>query len=184
MAHSIATSAVRWTEGGALPLVVDASSCTLGLLNEVPGALEGELAEAFAKVEIVDSIAWVHDTLLPRLAIEHRVGSVLLHPPCAAAHLGLTEKLEAIAGALAEDVLTGSNPTCCGTAGDRGLLHPELPAAALAPAAEELADASPSACLCSNRTCEIGLSEATGRSFGSFVLLLESLTRPANHPAP
>jgi D-lactate dehydrogenase len=184
MAHSIATSAVRWTEGGALPLVVDASSCTLGLLNEVPGALEGELAEAFAKVEVVDSIAWVHDTLLPRLAIEHRVGSVLLHPPCAAAHLGLTEKLEAIAGALAEDVLTGSNPTCCGTAGDRGLLHPELPAAALAPAAAELADASPSACLCSNRTCEIGLSEATGRSFGSFVLLLESLTRPANHPAP
>ncbi len=77
-----------------------------------------------------------------------------------------------------------TNPTCCGTAGDRGLLHPELPAAAMGPAVEELAGAAPSACVCSNRTCEIGLSEATGRSFGSFVLLLEALTRPAGQPAP
>jgi D-lactate dehydrogenase len=50
----------------------------------------------------------------------------------------------------------------------------------VAPAAAELADAAPSACLCSNRTCEIGLTQATGRDYGSFVLLLEELTRPGN----
>jgi D-lactate dehydrogenase len=184
MARRIAGSILRWTEDGTLPLVVDASSCTLGLLSEVPDALEDEQREAFAKVRIVDSIAWVHDTLLGDLQIEARVPSVLVHPPCAAAHLGLTEQLRRIAEALAEEVLEPTNPTCCGTAGDRGLLHPELPAAAMGSAAEELADCTPSACLCSNRTCEIGLSEATGRSFGSFVLLLESLTRPASQPAP
>jgi len=45
---------------------------------------------------------------------------------------------------------------------------------------EELAARSPGACICSNRTCEIGLSAATGHTFGSFVLLLEALSRPAN----
>jgi D-lactate dehydrogenase len=184
MARRIAESILSWTDGGALPLVVDASSCTHGLLSEVPAALQDSRREAFAQVRIIDSIAWVHDTLLGELTVESRVPSVLVHPPCAVAHLGLSEQLSRIAGALAEEVLEATNPTCCGTAGDRGLLHPELPAAAMRPAAEELADASPSACLCSNRTCEIGLSEATGRSFGSFVLLLEALTRPAGQPAP
>jgi len=184
MARRIADSILRWTDGGALPLVVDASSCTHSLLSEVPAALGEEQREAFGKIEIIDSIAWVHDTLLEELRIESRIPSVLVHPPCAASHLGLTEQLSRIAGALAEEVLQATNPTCCGTAGDRGLLHPELPAAAMRPAVEELADASPSACVCSNRTCEIGLSEATGRSFGSFVLLLEALTRPAGRLAP
>jgi len=180
MARRIAESALRWTDGGALALVVDASSCTQGLLREVPDALEGELAEAFAGIEILDSIAWVHDKLLAELTIEARLASVQVHPPCAAAHLGLTDRLAAIAAALAEEVILPLSPTCCATAGDRGMLHPELPAAAMRPAVEELAAASPSACICSNRTCEIGLTEATGRSFGSFVLELEALTRPAN----
>ena len=42
--------------------------------------------------------------------------------------------------------------------------------------ASELESLRPSACLCSNRTCEIGLQQATGRPYGSFVLLLERLT--------
>jgi len=183
MARRVAAAAVRWTDGGALPLVVDASSCSLGLLSEVPGALDDAEREAFSGVQVVDSIAWVHDALLPELDVEARLDSVLLHAPCAAAHLGLTDKLEAVAGALAAEVIQPATPTCCGTAGDRGLLHPELPAAAMRAAAAELAGAHPGACLCSNRTCEIGLTEATGRSFGSFVLLLESLTRPAGQPA-
>jgi D-lactate dehydrogenase len=63
-------------------------------------------------------------------------------------------------------------------AGDRGLLHPELPASALATAAAELDGSTFGACLCSNRTCEIGLQQVTGRPYGSFILLLEELTRP------
>ncbi len=184
MARRIAESIIAWTDRGSLPLVVDASSCTHSLLSEVPAALEESQREVFGKIQIIDSIAWVHDTLLEHLTIGPRLPSVLVHPTCGAAHLGLTEQMREIAQALAEEVLEPTNPTCCGTAGDRGLLHPELPAAAMQPAREELAGASPSACLCSNRTCEIGLSEATGRSFGSFVLLLESLTRPAAQPAP
>jgi D-lactate dehydrogenase len=38
--------------------------------------------------------------------------------------------------------------------------------------------ALPQAYLSANRTCEMGLRQATGRPYESFVFLLEELTRP------
>ena len=179
MARDIAAAVLRWTGDGQLPLLIDATSCTQALLRDVGAQLDEATRERFERVEIVDSIAWVHDTLLPALSVERRVASVAVHPPCSAAHLGLGEKLEKIARALAEEVLVPVGASCCGMAGDRGLLHPELPASALRPSAEQLDGQPLDACLCSNRTCEIGLQQVTGRPYGSFVLLLEQLTRPA-----
>jgi D-lactate dehydrogenase len=183
MARRVAAAAIEWTENGRLPLVVDASSCTLGLLSEVPAALDDAEREAFEHLTILDSIAWVHDHLLGSLELHGKAATVALHPPCAASHLGLVEQLGEIAAALAEEVVTAPVSTCCGTAGDRGLLHPELPAAANRDSAAVLAGARAEACLCSNRTCEIGLTQSTGHSHGSFVLLLEELTRPGSSRA-
>jgi D-lactate dehydrogenase len=56
------------------------------------------------------------------------------------------------------------------------MLHPELTAAATADEAAELAGRSFDAHVCGNRTCEIGLSEATGRPYTSFIHLLDQLT--------
>jgi D-lactate dehydrogenase len=176
MARRIAAAAVRWTRDGELPLILDATSCTYGLLGEVGAGLEQADRERFERVRVIDSIAWVHDLLMPALRLERRAASVAVHPPCAARHLGLEDKLHAIAQALAEEVILPLGASCCGMAGDRGLLHPELPASALRVAAEELDGSAPTACLCGNRTCEIALQRATGRPYGSFVLLLESLT--------
>ena len=68
--------------------------------------------------------------------------------------------------------------TCCGFAGDRGMLHPELTAAATARRGRELAERGPfDAHLSTNRTCEIGLERATGEPYESVVFLLEELTR-------
>ncbi len=75
------------------------------------------------------------------------------------------------------------SPGCCGTAGDRGLLHPELPAAAAHADAAERQPAPAETRISSNRTCEIGLTQATGESHASFVLALERLSRPGGAPA-
>ncbi len=179
MSRSIAAAILGWTQDGELPLVVDATSCTHGLLREVGDALDEHTRERFARVRVIDSIAWVHDSLLPALEVGRRAQTVAVHPACAAIHLGLQDKLTAIVEALAEEVVLPLATSCCGTAGDRGLLHPELPAAALHDVGEELAGRPLSACVCSNRTCEIGLSQATGRPYRSFVFLLEELTRAA-----
>jgi D-lactate dehydrogenase len=184
MAHTVAESILRWTRDARLPLIVDASSCSHGLLVDVATQLDESRREAFEAVRILDSIEWVHDSLLPALQVARRTASVALHAPCSAVHLGLQEKLSAIADVLAEDVTVPARSTCCGMAGDRGLLHPELPASALSAAAAELEGGVFDACLCSNRTCEIGLQQVTGRPYGSFVLLLEELTRPGEEVKP
>jgi D-lactate dehydrogenase len=179
MAARVAEALWRWTDGGQLPLVIDASSCAHGLIADVPAALADDAArERFARIEVLDAIAWAHDRLLPALRIDRRVGAVALHPTCSVGHLGLTSKLEALAAALADEVLVPVGTTCCGMAGDRGLLHPELPPSALRDAAADLDGRALDACLCSNRTCEIGLQQVTGRPYASFVFLLEELSRP------
>ena len=175
-AHMVATTAAaidRWTDGGRLPLVIDATSCALGLYEDVLPTID----EARRPV-LMDSIAWAHDELLQALPEPRKVGRVAVHPPCSSRHLGLDHRLESLAGHLADEVDVPISATCCGFAGDRGMLHPELPAAALAPEAAELAGTRHDAALCSNRTCEIGLQQSTGDAFTSFVFLLEQATRP------
>ena len=105
------------------------------------------------------------------------MGSAAVHPTCATRHMGLAPRLRRLAAALAEEVHVPPSATCCGFAGDRGISHPELTAAATRPQAEELAGRRFDAHLSSNRTCEIGLNRATGAGYESIVVLLEQLTR-------
>ena len=166
-----------WSGAGALPVVVDAASCTQGIADPGPGVLTEENAECLGKLEILDSVAWAHDRLLPWLEVSEKVGSAAVHPTCAARHLGLTHRLEALAEALAEDVFVPPTATCCGFAGDRGISHPELTESATAAEASEVAAHPCDAHLSNNRTCEIGLERATGEPYESVILLLERLTR-------
>ena len=67
---------------------------------------------------------------------------------------------------------------CCGMAGDRGWLHPELPASALRDVARELAGRSFDACCVEQPNLRDGARmQVTGRPYASFVLALEELTR-------
>jgi D-lactate dehydrogenase len=157
MATQVREAINSWTGNGALPLVIDASSCALGLVQDV--GLEG--------VEVLDSIAWAHDRLLPALEVKRRVASVAVHPNCSAGHMQLQVKLDALARELAEEVVVPVGTTCCGMAGDRGLLHPELPQSALRDVKASLADRQFDACVSSNRTCELALQQVTGRPYES-----------------
>jgi D-lactate dehydrogenase len=168
MARRTAAALRRWTESGRLPVVIDASSCTLGVVSELE--LDG--------IEVLDSVAWLHDRLLDRLAIGHRLESMAVHPTCACTQLGLAGKLTAIARRLADEVLVPGGAGCCGMAGDRGWRYPELPQSALREVTHEL-DAYPvEAYASSNRTCELALGQVTGRPYRSIVLIAEELTRP------
>jgi D-lactate dehydrogenase len=166
MRAKTAAAIARWTDGGKLPLVIDANSCTQGLREPEGTVPTGAL---------LDAVEWVQ-RLLPALEIKRKVGSVAVHPTCSARHLGLAHRLQEVAAALADEVVVPAAATCCGFAGDRGMLHPELTASATADEAAELAGRSFDAHICGNRTCEIGLTEATGKPYTSFVHLLDQLT--------
>jgi D-lactate dehydrogenase len=166
-----------WSGEGALPIVIDAASCTGSIADPGDGVLSEENAERLGQLEILDSVAWAHDRLLPWLEVGEKVGAASVHPTCATRHLGLAHRLEALAEALADDVFVPPTATCCGFAGDRGISHPELTESATHPEASEVAGRHFDARISSNRTCEIGLERATGEPYESVVILLERLTR-------
>jgi D-lactate dehydrogenase len=65
---------------------------------------------------------------------------------------------------------------CCGFAGERGFMRPELNEHAL----RHLEPALPEQCrtgYSTSRTCEIGLSEMSGRPYQSIVYLVERCSR-------
>ncbi|HEY6399176.1 MAG TPA: FAD-binding and (Fe-S)-binding domain-containing protein [Solirubrobacteraceae bacterium] len=157
----------RWTDGGALPVVTDASSCAHQLLEDA----------AVERVQIFDSVSWVHDRLLDRLDISRKLRTVVIHRTCSTEHLALSGRFAAIAERIADEVVIPASGGCCGMAGDRGWLHPELPRSALRDVTRELEGRTFDACLSSNRTCELALEGVTGLPYRSFVLALEELTR-------
>ncbi|MET7523341.1 FAD-binding and (Fe-S)-binding domain-containing protein [Streptomyces sp900116325] len=178
MANRIVEAAWGWTAGGRLPLVVDASSCTLGIAHEVVPYLTDENRELHRELSIVDSLVWAADELLPELTILRKTGSAVLHPTCSMQHLGDVEQLRAVAEACAEEVVVPDDAGCCAFAGDRGMLHKELTASATAKEAAEVNSREYDAYLSANRMCEIGMDRATGREYHSVLMELERATRP------
>jgi D-lactate dehydrogenase len=164
----------RATDDGALPVVVDAASCTEGLA--------GMLHDL--GVQVMDAVAFVDEIVLPRLPTAwRRIPSLVVHPTCSSTRLGLNPALLRVAAAAAEDVVQPEDWSCCAFAGDRGLLHPELTASATqaesravrrhtAPVKDAIAYASV------NRTCELGMARATGRPYRHLLQVLEEATRP------
>ena len=167
----------EWSDQGRLPVVIDTSPCTYGLTT-ARAYLTPENQERFDRLNILDSTAFVHDRLLPRLTIARRVGSVALHPVCSIVKMNLSPKLEGIARACSDAVTVPLLAGCCGFAGDRGFLFPELTASATRREAAELQGNRLDGHFSSSRTCEIGMTRATGQIYRSYLYLLEHATRP------
>ncbi len=167
-----------WSDEGALAIVIDAASCTGAIVEPGEGTLTKANAGLLAELQIVDSVAWAHDRLLPELEIVRKTGAAAIHPTCATNRQGNARRLAALAAALADDVYQPPTATCCGFAGDRGITHPELTAGATRQEASELEGRHFDAYLSSNRTCEIGLTRATGAAYESVINALDRATRP------
>ena len=67
---------------------------------------------------------------------------------------------------------------CCGTAGDRVMLHPELVESATREEREGLDAGNYDAFVSANRTCEMGLQMIAEKPFESIAALLERASRP------
>jgi D-lactate dehydrogenase len=154
------------TEVGRLPVVIESSSCAEGLK-----VLVGD-----AGYTVLDALDFVADRVAGRLDVVPRPGRVIVHPTCSSTQLGSTEALMTLARLVSDDVVVPMSWGCCAFAGDRGLLHPELTAAATAREAAEvgqLAD-SDTSFVSSNRPCEIGMTRATGRPYRHVLELLDA----------
>ena len=159
-------------QGGHYPIILDASSCSARMQKLLAG-----------RVQLLDFHEFAVDAMLARL--QHRMhkkaGPIALHINCSARRTGTHDKLRTLVSACAEQVVEPAGVTCCGFAGDRGFVVPELNVHALRKIHAEL----PSNCcegVSTNRTCEIGLTEETGRPYRSVAYLLEECSREENAP--
>ena len=166
-----------WSGEGELPVVIDAASCTHAIAEPGEGVLSEENAERLARLTILDSVAWAHDRLLPQLA-DRPQGRLGHRPP---------DLRDPPARPRAAPARARRRPRRGGLRRPLGdLLRLRRRPRLLPPRADRGGDRRPGggavgrdfdAHLTSNRTCEIGLSRATGEPYESFVFLLERLTR-------
>ncbi|MFJ5643899.1 FAD-binding and (Fe-S)-binding domain-containing protein [Streptomyces sp. NPDC093223] len=169
-----------WRAGdqGRLPVVCDASSCTHGL-EQLPDVLAEPDRARFAALRFVDSVVFTAEHLLPALPAlpePRRLTSLALHPTCSTVHLGIDGALRTVAAAVSDAVTVPDTWGCCAFAGDRGLLHPEITASATAAQAAEINSGTYDAYASCNRTCEMGMTRATGRPYRHVLELLDEAT--------
>ncbi|ABN60871.1 FAD-binding and (Fe-S)-binding domain-containing protein [Shewanella baltica] len=153
----------KMTNGGKLPVVVDALSCTYRTLSGNP------------KVQIIDLVEFMHDNLLTKLNISKKV-NVALHLGCSARKMKLEPKMQAIADACSMQVLKPAGIDCCGYAGEKGLYKPEINASALRNI-KKLIPVEIKEGYYANRMCEVGLTQHSGISYRHLAYLLEECSR-------
>ena len=161
------------TRDGELPIVCDASSCTEGLRHTI------ETDPSEKPMTVIDSVEFALTHILPKLPDHAKLESLALHPTCSSTRMGINASLEEVARGVAERVQIPENWGCCAFAGDRGMLHPELTASATQAEAADVAAMGATAHASCNRTCELGMTRATGEPYRHVLELLEEITRPS-----
>ena len=166
MSKTLEAALMKASENGKYPVIMDASTCSARMQNHLAG-----------RIKLYDFHEFAHDALLPRLMITQQAEPVALHINCSVRKNGADAKLRALLKACAANIIEPSGVTCCGFAGDRGFVVPELNQHALRHIHKDL----PANCACgvsTNRTCEIGLTAETGINYQSIAYLLEKCSRP------
>ncbi|WP_346769245.1 FAD-binding and (Fe-S)-binding domain-containing protein [Planctomonas sp. JC2975] len=175
MSDRVLPALLKASGGGRLDVVCDAASCTEGLET-----MQHLAAESGAGLRFVDATEFAGRMLLPHLTATRRLASVAVHRTCSTAALHVDAALDAVCAFVADEVYEPDAWGCCAFAGDRGMLHPELTASATSAEALELGEREFDAYVSANRTCEIGMSRATGRPYRHVLEVLEEATRPAS----
>jgi len=160
------------TNGGMLPVILDVTSCSHTLQQCRPVLNESNKAK-YDQLNILDSIDYLHDYVIPACGPIEKKGTIVLHPVCSLQKMGLERKFVSVASHFSNTADVPVHSGCCGMAGDRGFLYPELTASATAPEAMEVKRSQYEGYYSSGKTCEIAMSEAVGKNYESVLYLAD-----------
>jgi D-lactate dehydrogenase len=167
---------VEWTDGGRIPVMVDTSPCAY-TIKTCGADLPPDLRASYEQLRFLDGIQFASEFVVPNLAARQLAARIVLHPVCSVVKMDLVEAMVAVVEPFSEHVEVPDAAGCCGFAGDRGFLLPELTASATRSEARELEEGDFDGFYSSSRTCEIGMTRATSRPYRSFWYLLDEATR-------
>ncbi len=157
---------------GAIPIVIDVSSCAY-TLRQLRPSLHEENKLQYDKLRIMDAVEFIHENVLSKAVVKKKKEHIALHPVCSLQKMKAEEKIAAIANAFSEKVTVPLHAGCCGMAGDRGFLFPELTSAATASEAKEVAETSCNGYYSSTKTCEMAMTAATQHNYESILYLVD-----------
>ncbi|MGE0857154.1 MAG: (Fe-S)-binding protein [Hyphomicrobiaceae bacterium] len=146
-----------------------------------PCALRAKQVAVGAGLKVYDLVEAIEALVLDRVETQRSDDAIAIHTTCSGRRMGLEQAMQRIAARFTDQVVVPADIQCCGFAGDKGFNVPELNASAL----RHLKSALPESCdrgYSTSRTCEIGLTEHSGRPYQSISYLVDRLTR-ARHDA-
>jgi D-lactate dehydrogenase len=160
---------------GTIPIVIDVSSCAYTLQQMRP-ALDETRKTKYDALTIMDSIDFLHDMVMPFVEVKEKEKNIVLHPVCSLKKMKTENKFARVAQHFAKEVTIPNYAGCCGMAGDRGFLFPELTASATNAEAQEVKKRKYDGYYSSTKTCEIAMSEAVKENYLSILYLVDEAT--------
>lgn len=157
---------------GQKPVVIDVSSCA-HTLHQLRPLLTNENQTKFDRLRILDSVDFLHDMVLPLVKVKVKAKSIVLHPVCSLQKMKTEDKFVAIAKSFASEVTVPKHSGCCGMAGDRGFLFPELTTSATASEGNEVKQKKYDGYYSTTKTCEMAMSEAVNENYESILYLVD-----------
>ena len=166
-----------WTTSceGNYSIVVDVSSCTYTLRHLRPALSESNQL-LFDRLKIMDSIEFLCDWVLPNSRVKQKKDKIILHPVCSVDKMGIEYKFRKVAAFYAHEVVVPVKAGCCGMAGDRGFLFPELTESATLDEAAEVKESDYDGYYSSAKTCEMAMSDAVNKNYESILYLVDDCT--------
>jgi D-lactate dehydrogenase len=171
-ANNIIEKLWKGSSEGALPIVIDVSSCAY-TLHYIRPVLNKENKAKFDQLTILDSVDFLHDMIMPAVVVQQKKSNIMLHPVCSLEKMKTGNKFIKLANHFANEVTVPKYAGCCGMAGDRGFLFPELTAAATKPEAMEVKKETYNGYYSSAKTCEMAMSEAVKENYESILYLVD-----------
>ncbi|MCK9628052.1 MAG: FAD-binding oxidoreductase [Bacteroidales bacterium] len=154
---------MKASDGGRIPVLCDMSPCLYTMRSNM-----GERLKLYEPAQFIDEF------LIERLKIHPVERKVAVFAVCSAKKMEVDNTLYNIATKCAREVVRIES-NCCGFAGDRGFLLPELNKHGLRLLREQSKDCSEG--YATSRTCEIGLSYHSGITYSSIMYLVEEASR-------
>ena len=171
-ANSIVDKLWASSKEGSLPIVVDVSSCAY-TLHQIRPALDEVRRKKYDALKIMDSVEFLHEMVVPYIEVKRKEKSIVLHPVCSLKKMKTENQFLQIASHFAKEVTIPKNAGCCGMAGDRGFLFPELTASATASEAAEVRAVAYDGYYSTTKTCELAMSESVQQNYESILYLVD-----------
>lgn len=139
-----------------LPIVTDNSSCTYGF-------------------NAIDVNRFIIENMITKLN-PMKTKRIVVHPTCSSEKIDENQYLIRLAELLAEEVIVPPNWSCCGFAGDRGFLKPELTKSATKDESGFVAKLDADYFVSSNKGCETAMTNSSKKPYRNILEVLLELS--------